>query len=209
MYIRRVGIAGGDQRRWQYTEHDLALGGGRHGRVATLAVQLAKILGQIGGDVRKGLGTVGAKVAVRLPGASKVRALLDHHSRRTKRLECHYDVCEGELGLQVELYVDTLFAVLRLPPPVKAVAVLAAHNVLDHVTVGYVAARVVSLARVTVVAYFGVACGAQHAVALGSAAFKTTCGTGVKKFCSSDKQVASLWVAVAACAAGGSTASIA
>ena len=116
---------------------------------------------------------------------------------------------EGKLGLEVELYVDTLFAVLRLPPAVEAVAVLAAHNVLDHVAVGDVAARVVGLARVAVVAYFGVARRAQHTVPLGSATFKTACRAGVKKFGSPDKQVASFGVAVAARTAGGSAASAA
>ena len=73
---------------------------------------------------------------------------------------------ERELGLEVELNVNLLIAVLRLPPAVETVALLAPHDILDQVTVG-IGEFVVGLARVTDKALLGVWRCAENAVALG------------------------------------------
>ncbi len=168
-----------DERGRQDPEHNLALSRRRNRGVARLAVEIAQILWQVGGDAGKRLGTVGRKVAVDLPAAAEVGRLLDDHSRGPERLECHDYVREGELGLQIELDVDVLLAVLRLPPAVEAVALLAAHDVLDHVAVGDIPGGVVGLRGVAVVADVLVTRSAQDAVALRATLLEATGGAGV------------------------------
>jgi hypothetical protein len=100
---------------------------------------------------------------VRPPAASKVRRLFDDHGRGPKRLERHDYVRKGELGLQVELNEHVRLAVLRLPPAIEAIALFAAHYVLNRVTIG-VAYRIVRLARVAHKTFGGIARRSEHTI---------------------------------------------
>ncbi len=194
----RVRVACLDERGRQDLEHDLALGGRRVRRVLGLAVDVLQILGQVGGDVGKGLGAVGGEVAVRLPRAAKVRGLLDDHGRRPERLERHDDVGEGEGRLEVEAQLHTLHAVLGLPPAVEAIRLLARHNILHHVAL-VVDYWVVGLARIAHKALGRVGGGAQDAVALGIV--YAACGARGEELGAADEEIARGRVAVAKIAA--------
>ena len=143
----------------------------------------------------KRLCAVGGKIAVGCPRLAEVGRLLDEHGGRSKRLERHDDVREGELGLQVELNEHVLLAVLRLPPAREAVAVLAAHDVLDHVAVSvHLVVHTVRVARVAHQALGGLASRAQHTVALRLA--EATRRARVQELGAADEQIARVRIAV-------------
>jgi hypothetical protein len=75
-------------------------------------------------------------------------------------------VGESELGFQIELNINVLLAVFRLPPSVESIALFSAHDVLNGMTV-FVSDRVIRFARVAHETFCGVACLTQHAIALG------------------------------------------
>ena len=53
---------------------------------------------------------------------------------------------EHELSLQINLYVNVLLSMLRLPPSIESIALLSANDVLDDVAVVLV---LILFARVT------------------------------------------------------------
>lgn len=83
--------------------------------------------------------TVLGKVAIRFPSGAKVRAPFHHHCSGAKGFEGHDQVGEGELCLQIELDINVVLAVYRLPPFALVVIWIVlgpAHdNVLDTVRV--------------------------------------------------------------------------
>lgn len=194
MYFDRVGVFGLNERGREDAKYDLALGRRRLGRVLALTVDVAEVFRQLGANARKRLATARRKVAVGLPRTAKVGRLFDDHRRGSKRLKGHYDVRERELGLEVELYEHVLLAVLRLPPAIETITLLATNNILNSVTVG-VSHWVVGLARVAHETLGGVARRAQHTIAFGLC--ETTRRRGVQKFRPAYEQVTGFGIAVA------------
>jgi len=115
-------------------------------RLADDVLNAADRDGVCGRNAGERVSAVVREVPVDLPRLSEVVRPFDEHGSRSESLESHDEMCEVELGFEVELQAGLLPPVLRLPPAQLPVGEERRDDVLDAVAVGIVAA--VRLTRV-------------------------------------------------------------